>query len=268
MNQLSLEKQSLILQCLVEGSSIRSTCRITGTSKNTVLKFLIQAGQVCEEYQTQVFKKLPCRRVEVDEIWSFVHARKQNVPTAKKPPDEAGDVWTWVAICADTKLVSCCVIGNRSDYAAYIFMQNLKNCLKKRIQLTSDGFLSYPDAVRKAFGGDVDYAQLIKNFSGELSIAKTKVCGKPKMKKISTSYVERCNLTMRMGIRRYTRKTNGFSKKIDNHGWSVALHFFYYNFCRPHLSLKGQTPAMAVKVYKLPWTIRELAELIRKNYYE
>ena len=266
MNRLNIEKQELILKCLVDGNSIRATCRITGAAKNTVIKLLTDTGIACSEYQDKVLRDLPCTRIEVDEIWAFIiYARKKNVPEAKKAPREAGDVWAWVALSADTKLVPSWVLGDRSDKAASVFMNDLKQRLTNRVQLTSDGLLSYPEAIRKAFGKDIDYAQLIKHFGSELDIRKQVVNGEPLEDLISTSYIERCNLTMRMGMRRYTRKTNGFSKKLFNHAYSVALHFMYYNFCRPHLSLDGKTPAMAACICDHKWNIRELIELVQEQ---
>ena len=253
MNRLPLEKRVLIIRCLVEGMSIRSTCRTVGVARNTVLKLLRDVGRACAIYQNEVLRDLPCRRVEVDEIWSFVYAKQKNARTAKNPPKKAGDVWTWVALCPDTKLVASWMVGDRTIESALPFMADLKSRLAHRVQLTSDGYTPYLEAVQETFGSGADYAMLVKQygprderpggreyFKGSI---KAPIMGRPKKDLISTSAVERQNLTMRMNMKRFTRKTNAFSKKIENHAHAVGLHFHWYNACRIHRSI-GTTPAI------------------------
>ena len=275
MNMLSRDKRILIIRCLVEGMSVRATARTADVSKNTVARLLTLVGKVCWEYQAEALHELPCTRIQVDEIWSFIYAKEKNVPRAKSAPPEAGDVWTWTAMCADTKLVPSWVIGDRSGETAMEFMDDLRPRLANRVQLTSDGHKAYLEAVEGAFGGDVDYAQLVKLYGSQegkgdekryspakcTGIRKTKIEGSPDPADISTSYVERQNLTMRMSMRRFTRLTNAFSKKIENHAHAVALHFMYYNFCRIHSTLKI-TPAMAAGVTTRLWEIGDIVDLI------
>ena len=276
MNKLDITTRTLILRCLVEGMSIRSTARTADVSKNTVTKLLIDAGKACAAYQDQALCDLPCVRIQVDEIWSFIYAKEKNVARAKAAPPEAGDVWTWTAICADTKLVPSWRVGDRSGETAIEFMDDLRPRLASRVQLTSDGHKSYLEAVEGAFGGDVDYAQLIKLYGstgGEgnekryspaecTGIRKRRIEGSPDPAHVSTSYAERNNLTMRMSMRRFTRLTNAFSKKIENHAHSVALHFMHYNFCRQHKSLGGISPAMAAGVTDRLWDIEDIVRLV------
>lgn len=259
---------------LCEGMAIRAVARVTGKSKNTISKLLVDAGKVCSDYQDEHFRNLNTRRVEVDEIWSFVYAKKKNVATAKSAPEGAGDVWTWTAIDADSKLVMSWLVGGRDGEYALSFMDDLKSRLANRVQLTSDGHKSYLEAVEEAFGADVDYAQLVKMYGkgpetakGRYSpaectgIKKIKVEGNPDIHKVSTSYVERQNLTMRMHMRRFTRLTNGFSKKVANHEASIALHFMYYNFVKIHSTLKC-TPAMAAGVTEKLWEMKDVVAMI------
>ena len=277
MNVLSFEKRCLVLRCLVEGMSIRATARTAGVDKNTVIKLFVKAGEVCAAEQDRLLRDLKCRRVQVDEIWAFVYAKHKNVEHAKAAPPNAGDVWTWVAIDADTKLVPSWLVGDRSGQSAIMLMDDLRSRLANRVQLTTDGHKAYLDAVEGAFGGDVDYAQLVKMYDqldkgtsearryspGECTgIQKRVIEGKPDKDFISTSYVERQNLTMRMNIRRFTRLTNAFSKKFENHMHSVAIHFMHYNFCRGHKSLGGVTPAMEAGVVSSPWGVGDIARLI------
>ena len=276
MNKLNTKTRKLIIRCLVEGQSIRATARTADVSKNTVTKLLIDAGKACADYQDKVLRDLPCHRIQVDEVWSFIYAKEKNVARAKSAPVEAGDVWTWTAICADTKLVPSWRVGDRSGETAIDFMDDLRPRLVNRVQLTSDGHKAYLEAVEGAFGGDVDYAQLIKLYGSEggvssdkryspaecTGIRKRRVEGNPDLAHVSTSYVERNNLTMRMSMRRFTRLTNAFSKKIENHTHSVALHFMYYNFCRQHKSLDGISPAMAAGVTDRLWDIEDIVRLI------
>jgi len=274
MNRLDPKERAQILHMLCEGMAIRAVARITGKSKNTISKLLVDAGKVCSAYQDAQFRNLDTRRVEVDEIWSFVYAKKKNVATAKAAPEGAGDVWTWTAIDADSKLVMSWLVGGRDGEYALSFMDDLKSRLANRVQLTSDGHRSYLEAVEEAFGADVDYAQLVKMYGkgpetakGRYSpaectgIKKIKVEGDPDINKVSTSYVERQNLTMRMHMRRFTRLTNGFSKKVANHEASIALHFMYYNYVKIHKTLKC-TPAMAAGVTGKLWEMKDVVAMI------
>ena len=274
MNKLNTETRKLIIRCLVEGQSIRATARTADVSKNTVSRLLIDAGTASASYQDKALRNISCRRIQVDEIWSFIYAKGKNVARAKSAPPEAGDVWTWTAICADTKIVPSWRVGDRSGATAIEFMDDLRPRLANRVQLTSDGHKAYLEAVEGAFGGDVDYAQLVKVY-GEASDSekryspaacigarKRRVEGNPHPAHVSTSYVERNNLTMRMSMRRFTRLTNAFSKKIENHIHSVALHFMYYNFCRQHKSLDGISPAMAAGVTGRLWDIEDIVRLV------
>lgn len=273
MNKLTPEKRANILHLLVEGNSLRATSRIADVSYNTVLKFFADAGRACEKYQDTAFRNLSCKRVQVDEIWSFVYAKQKNVVGAKAAPGGAGDVWTWVGIDVQTKLVASWLVGSRDGDTAKTFVKDLASRLSNRIQLTSDGHKAYLEAVEDAFGSDIDYAMLQKIYGttpegekryspAECIGCETKVIeGKPDPKHISTSYVQRQNLTMRMSMRRFTRLTNGFSKKVENHTLSVALHYMHYNFCRIHKSLRI-TPAMAAGVTDHVWTIAEIVAII------
>ncbi len=278
MNRLSTQKRSQIVGCLVEGMSIRATCRVTGAAKNTVTKLLVDLGTTCSDFMHEALRELPCRRVECDEIWSFCHAKAKNVPPEHEGEWGYGDVWTWTAIDADTKLVPTFLIGRRDTADAYRFMTDLAGRLKHRVQLTTDGHQPYLVAVEGAFGSEIDYAMLQKIY-GTAPEADTRyspaVClgvdvrviqGDPDPALISTSYVERQNLTMRMGMRRFTRLTNAFSKKVENLAAAVALHFMHYNFARPHKSLANpypRTPAMAAGVADHLWTLEELADLLK-----
>jgi len=274
MNKLPASERAQILQMLCEGMAIRAVARVTGKSKNTITKLLVDAGRICSAYQDEHFRNLQTRSVEVDDIWSFVYAKKRNVATAKAASEGAGDVWTWTAIDADSKLVMSWLVGGRDGEYALSFMDDLKSRLANRVQLTSDGHRSYLEAVEEAFGVDVDYAQLVKMYGkspesmkGRYSpaectgIKKIKVEGDPDITKVSTSYVERQNLTMRMHMRRFTRLTNGFSKKVANHEASIALHFMYYNFVKIHTKLKC-TPAMAAGVTLKLWEMSDVVSVI------
>ena len=276
MNKLDITTRKLIIRCLVEGQSVRATARTADVSKNTVTKLLIGAGKACADYQDKALRDLPCKRIQVDEIWSFIYAKQKNVARAKSAPPEAGDVWTWTAIDADTKLVPSWRVGDRSGETAIDFMDDLRGRLENRVQLTSDGHKAYLEAVEGAFGGDVDYAQLVKLYGSEGGVSsekryspaectgarKRRIEGSPDPVHVSTSYVERNNLTMRMSMRRFTRLTNAFSKKIENHVHSVALHFMHYNFCRQHKSLDGISPAMAAGVTDRLWDIEDIVRLV------
>nr|WP_047166983.1 helix-turn-helix domain-containing protein [Sphingomonas sp. Y57] len=273
MNKLTIEERARILHLLCEGMSIRAITRLTGASKNTVAKLLIDAGKACAAYHDANIRHVKASCVQVDEIWSFTYAKQKNVATAKAAPDEAGDTWTWTALDADSKLIVSYLVGGRDAEYAMWFMDDLRDRLANRVQLTSDGHRAYLEAVEGAFGADVDYAQLVKLYGatatapGRYSPAacigarKRTVEGKPDADHVSTSYVERQNLTIRMHMRRFTRLTNAFSKKVENHAHAVALHMMYYNFVRIHKTLRV-TPAMAAGVSDRLWEIADIAKLV------
>ena len=273
MNRLTNEERAHILHLLCEGMSIRAITRLTGASKNTVAKLLIDAGKACAAYHDANVRNVRASRIQVDEIWSFTYAKQKNVATAKAAPEEAGDTWTWTAIDADSKLIVSYLVGGRDAEYAKGFIDDLASRLANRVQLTSDGLKAYLEAVEGAFGCDVDYAQLVKMYGptitapGRYSPAKCTgarkraVEGRPDIDHVSTSYVERSNLTMRMHMRRFTRLTNGFSKKVENHAHAVALHMMYYNFVRIHKTLRV-TPAMAAGVTDRLWEIEDIAVLV------
>lgn len=276
MNKLTLSKRAQILHMLVEGNSLRSTSRMADVSINTVTKLLVDVGQACSDYQNATLRNLPCKRVQVDEIWAFCYAKQKNVADAKSAPVDAGDVWTWTAICADTKLIPSWLVGGRDAEYADAFINDLAGRMSSRIQLTSDGHRSYLEAVEGAFGADVDYAMLIKTYGNTVEgqkryspaectgIYKKPITGNPDDAHVSTSYVERQNLTMRMHMRRFTRLTNGFSKKVENHEYAIALHFMYYNFGKIHKTLRV-TPAMEAGVSDHVWTLEEIAGLVKED---
>lgn len=274
MNKLPLAKRVQILSMLVEGSSMRSVSRVADVSINTVTKLLVDAGEACLTMHDELVRDVKATRVQCDEIWSFTYAKQKNVDAAEAAPEWAGDTWTWTAIEADTKLIVSYFVGDRSGQSAMALMDDLQSRLANRVQLTTDGHKAYLEAVEGAFGDDVDFAQLVKlygaapeAFKGRYSPAecigskKIKVTGDPERKHVSTSYVERQNLTMRMSMRRFTRLTNGFSKKLDNHMHALALYFAFYNFCRIHKSLKV-TPAMAAGITDKLWSLEDIAERI------
>jgi IS1 family transposase len=276
VNKLSLERKTQVIKVLCEGNSIRSTGRITGTAVNTVVKLLKEVGAACLEYQDKTMRNLPCKKLQCDEIWSFVYAKDKNVPAQHNGEFGYGDVWTFTAIDADTKLVPTWLIGLRNEHSAYEFLNNLKNRLATKVQLTTDGHAMYLEAVEHAFGADIDYGMLVKLYGQEpeggkryspakcISAQKHTVQGKPDSEAISTSYVERQNLTMRMSMRRFTRLTNAFSKKLENHEYALALYFMHYNFARPHKTLTNpypKTPAMAAGLTNHIWTIEEIVKL-------
>jgi IS1 family transposase len=274
MNKLDRESRARILHLLCEGNSIRAVTRLTGASKKAVSRLLVEAGQAAAWYQDRVFRNLTCKRIQVDEIWAFVYAKQKNVATAKAAPTDAGDIWTWTAIDADTKLIPSWFIGGRDSDAAIIFMDDLCTRLANRVQLTSDGHKAYLEAVEGAFGADVDYAQLVKLYGATSESAKGRyspaecigahkqpIEDNPDPKHISTSYAERSNLSVRMHTRRFTRLTNAFSKKVENHAHSVALFALYYNFVRIHKTLRT-TPAMAAGVTKRLWEIGDIVDVL------
>lgn len=272
MNQLTAEERVRVVSALVEGNSLRAITRMTGTHRTTVMRLLADLGRACSIYQDRAFRNLTCKRIQCDEIWSFVGAKAKNV-SADKKAEGWGDVWTWTAIDAETKLIPCWFVGGRDSGSAYHFMHDLADRLAHRVQLTTDGHKPYLNAVADAFGNDLDYATLTKIY-GEgpktearyspaqcMGTRTAVVSGSPEHAHVSTSFVERANLTMRMGMRRFTRLTNGFSKKVENHEHAVALHFMHYNFCRIHQSLRC-TPAMAAGVAKHVWSLAELIALL------
>lgn len=275
MNRLAIEDRAKILGCLVEGNSIRATCRMTGAAKGTVIKLLANTGSACKAYHDAVMRNLPCKRVQCDEIWSFCYAKEKNVPAELRGTFGFGDVYTWTALCADTKLIAAYRVDRRDEQAAYGFIHDLASRLTNRVQLTTDGHKAYIVAVEDAFGGDVDYGMLVKLYGapqGEgnerryspsecCGTRKRRIIGKPDYKNVSTSFVERCNLTMRMSMRRFTRLTNAFSKKVENLGHAVALHFMFYNFGRIHQTLRV-TPAMEAGLTDHVWSLEEIAGLV------
>lgn len=275
MNKLSTEERVRVVAALVEGNSIRATVRLTGVAKNTVVKLLAELGCACAEYHAEHVRGVKATRVECDEIWSFVGAKEKNASEERKA-EGWGDVWTWTAIEAESKLIVSWLVADRSGASACQFMEDVASRLANRIQLTTDGHKVYMEAVEAAFGGAIDYAMLIKKYGAErpgearyspavcTGCDKLPVVGKPDMARVSTSYVERQNLTMRMGMRRFTRLTNGFSKKVENHAHAVALHFMHYNFCRMHQTLRC-TPAMAVGLADHRWTLDELVGLLEER---
>lgn len=272
MNKLDTKRRAQVIASLVEGNSIRATVRMTGVAKNTIVKLLEEIGAACADYQDKAFNNLPCQRLQCDEIWSFVGAKAKNVPNDKQGEFGYGDVWTWVAIDADTKLVPCWHVGRRDAQAAYEFITDLASRLKNRVQLSTDGHKPYLEAVESAFGCDIDYAMLIKIYgvtqeevryspSECISTEKRIIAGNPIKDFISTSFVERQNLTLRMSNRRFTRLTNAFSKKLENHIHAISLHYMYYNFVRIHQTLRC-TPAMAADVSNKLWNIEDIVNLL------
>ncbi len=272
MNKLTTAKRVAVVSALVEGGSIRSTVRMTSVAKNTVVKLLVELGAACTKYQDETLLNLSSKRVQCDEIWSFVGGKDKNLSSEKKEAG-LGSVWTWTAIDADTKLIVSWLLGSRDAGSAYEFMQDVASRLTKRVQLTTDGHRPYLAAVEDTFGADVDYAMLVKICGAEpgsetryspavcLGTKVEEITGNPNPKHISTSYVERQNLTMRMSMRRFTRLTNAFSKKVENHAAAIALYFMYYNFGRVHQTLRV-TPAMEAGVSDHVWTVEEIVRLI------
>ncbi|MDO8637908.1 MAG: IS1 family transposase [Dehalococcoidia bacterium] len=277
MNKLNIERQAQIIKVLCEGNSIRSTARITDTAINTVVKLLREVGKACLTYQDETMQDLRLNRIQVDEIWSFVYSKEKNIPASKRGEFGVGDVWTFTAIDADTKLVPCWLVGQRDAGHAFEFIDGLRQRLANRVQLTTDGHKMYLEAVEGAFGSEVDYAMLVKVYGAEpegevryspakcLAAEKHPIQGNPNPAYISTSYVERQNLTMRMSMRRFTRLTNAFSKKLENHEYALALYFMHYNFARTHKSLGKPyptTPAMAAGLTNHVWTVDEIVRIL------
>lgn len=273
MNRLDPARRATVIRCLVEGNSIRSTVRMTGVAKGTVVKLLVEIGAACSKFQDEKLRNLPLKRIQCDEIWSFVGCKQKNLTTENADKQIAGDVWTWTAIDADTKLVPCWLLGKRDAESATEFIQDLADRLANRVQLTTDGLKVYLNAIIDAFADDIDYSILHKVYGADVAgearyspakcigCEKQEVLGNPDPKHISTSYVERANLTMRMSMRRFTRLTNAFSKKVENHAAAVALYFMWYNFGRVHQTLK-MTPAMAAGIESHPWSVAEVIDLL------
>ena len=270
MNKLPIEKRRLVLNMLVEGSSMRSISRIADVSINTVSKLLVDAGHACIAIHNDTVQNVTASRIQCDEIWSFTYAKAKNVNFAKGAPEGAGDTWTWTAIDSDSKLIVSFLVGGRDAEYAIEFMDDLRSRLANRVQLTTDGHRAYLEAVEGAFGSDVDYAQLVKIYGAApdgpqrryspaecVGARKNRVEGNPDIDHVSTSHVERQNLTMRMSMRRFTRLTNGFSKKLENHIHALALYFVLYNFCRIHKSLKT-SPAMAAGIVDTLWSLDDV----------
>lgn len=273
MNKLHSAKRAEILGMMAEGVSLRAIARLTGASKNTIVKLLEDAGEAFSDYQDKAFRNLPCRRIQVDEIWSFVYAKAKNVGTAKAAPPQAGDIWTWTAIDAETKLIPSWLVGSRDAHSAQAFIGDLALRLANRVQLTSDGHRPYLEAVEQSFGAEIDYAMLVKIYGqpegalgryspGEcVGAEKRRVEGRPDPAHISTSFAERQNLSMRMGMRRFTRLTNAFSKKAANHAHATAIYFMHYNFVRIHQTLRC-TPAMAAGVTTKLWELTDMVTVL------
>src|SRR5450759_4911751 len=279
MNKLPTEKRILALQMMAEGVSLRAITRWTLISRTTLIKLLEDAGQAFSEYQDRVLVNLPCKRVQVDEAWALCYAKQKNVPTAKAAPEGAGDIWTWVGLDADSKLVASWYVGGRDSDAAMIFMDDLAKRLASRVQLTSDGHKPYLEAIEGAFGGDIDYAMLVKVYGAApegqrryspaicTGAHKYRVEGNPDPKHVSTSFVERSNLSIRMGNRRMTRLTNAFSKKAENHTHIMAIYFMHYNFVRIHQTLRV-TPAMAARVTDRLWEMSDMVKVLEDRQAE
>jgi IS1 family transposase len=273
MNKLTRIQRSQVIHLLCEGVSIRAVTRLTGISKTTVSKLVVDAGQAAAWYQDRVFQSLTCKRLQIDEIWGFVGAKAKNASDEAKAAGTAGDAWLWMATDADTKLVPCWHVGNRNADAANEFIDDLASRLTSRVQITTDGHAPYLEAIDTAFGGQVDYAMLIKIYGpapeGQrryspaecVGARKQRISGNPDKEHVSTSFAERNNLNVRMHSRRMTRLTNAFSKKMENHAHAMALHFLYYNFVRIHKTLKV-TPAMAAGVTDRLWEIGDIVDVL------
>jgi IS1 family transposase len=276
MNHLSMGERVQVIKYLGDGCSMRATARIVGVARNTINKLLVELGAACSRYQDITLRNLKCQRIQVDEIWSFCYCKQKQVTEAIAEERIAGDVWTWAAIDAETKLVPCWTLGKRDPETADAFVSDMASRLADRVQLTSDGLATYMDAIVKAFGEDVDYAKLAKYYGTDpegqrryspamcTGCKRGGVIGDPDPTRISTSFIERQNLTMRMGMRRFTRLTNAFSKKIENYAAAVSLHMMYYNFGRVHMTLKT-TPAVAAGVADHIWSVEEIVALLDSN---
>lgn len=272
MNRLTKEKRVQVVKALVEGVGINAITRMTDVSKNTVLKLLADLGNACAIYQDKVLRDLQCKRIECDEIWSFVFAKQKNVKPALRDTFGYGDVYTWVAIDAETKLVPCWYVGRRDGQCAMEFIKDLASRLRYRVQLTTDGHKAYLNAIEETFGSQIDYAMLVKIYGGEqlevryspaqcLGTQKQRIVGNPVQELVSTSFVESQNLTMRMSMRRFTRLTNAYSKKIENHLHAISLHYMIHNFVKVHSTLRC-SPAMAAGVSKTLWSVEDVVALL------
>ena len=273
MNKLTTAERVQVVSALCEGNSMRSVSRMTGIARNTIMKLVVDLGAACSKYQDEHLRNLSCKRLQADEVWSFVGMKQKQVPGERKGEFGIGDVWTFTAIDADTKLIPSWMVGTRDAGTATEFMRDLAGRLSHRVQLTTDGLNAYLDAVEDAFGADIDFAQLQKLYASDYDGAgrysppvvkatkKRIVTGNPDPEHISTSYVERANLSMRMSIRRFTRLTNAFSKKLENHSAAIAIFMLHYNFARVHQSLRI-TPAMAAGVSDHVWEIEEIVALL------
>ena len=278
MNRLSREKRALVLRCLTDGMGVNATERTTGVAKTTILRLLLKAGEVCGDYHHKVMRNLRCRLVQCDEMWGFIYAKEKNAHLVQKAP-YAGDIWLWTALDVDSRLFITWRLGDRSGDTAFDLIHDMAQRLAHRVQLSTDGNTAYLEAVEHAFGSNIDYAQLVKQFgtggplgqrhdhkyspSGLTGYMKIPVTGRPNPKDISTSYVERSNLTIRMSMRRYTRLTNAFSKRLEFHAAAVALNFMVYNFCRLHASLEV-SPAMEAGVSANLWHMEDVVRLIEQ----
>lgn len=273
MNKLSTEERRAVIAALVEGNSLRATTRMTSVHRTTIMKLLVDLGRACSDYQDKAFRNLKCKRLQCDEIWCFVGAKELNCTEEMKAKGK-GDAWTWVGICADTKLVPCWFVGPRHAGAAYHFLNDLQGRLANRVQLTTDGHKAYLNAMSRTFGSEIDYAMLQKIYGNApgtwqtryspgvcMGARKAIISGNPDFNHVSTSYAERQNLTMRMSMRRFTRLTNGFSKKLENLEHAIALHYMNYNFCRIHQTLRV-TPAMEAGVSDHVWNLDEVLALL------
>jgi len=273
MNKLPPEKRAQALQMMAEGISLRAMTRLTGISRTTLIKLLEDAGQAFSEYQDRTLVNLPCKRVQADEVWGFCYAKQKNVATAKAAPEGAGDVWTWLGLCADSKLAVSWYVGARDGEAALEFMTDLGKRLSNVVQLTTDGHRAYLEAVDEVFGTAIDYAMLVKVYGAApegqrryspavcTGAIKHRIEGNPNPKHVSTSFVERSNLSIRMGNRRMTRLTNAFSKKVENHAHMMSIYFMHYNFVRIHQTLKV-TPAMAAGVTSKLWEMCDMVKVL------
>jgi len=273
MNQLDASKRAQVLTAICEGNSIRSVTRMFGVGKNTVARLLLSAGAACAQYQDKALRNLTCKRLQCDEIWSFCYAKDKNIPADRQGEFGVGSVWTWMALDADTKLVASWMVGDRDAGSAHQFMKDLAGRLSHRVQLTTDGHAAYLSAVENNFGADIDYAMLIKMYGAPretearyspaecIGCTRKEISGKPDSKHVSTSYVERQNLTMRMHNRRFTRLTNAFSKRIDHHVAAISLHFMYCNFVKIHGTIR-MTPAMAAGVTDRLWDMSDIVALL------